>query len=232
MLWGREGDDSYFVDRTTIVVEYAGQGYDVVYARASYALSAGMSRSRCWPRSTILATTALNLTGNELDNYIVGNAGANTLDGGGGADVLWGREGDDSYFVGFGRHRHRICGSGLRHRLRPLQLRAGGRARGRDARHGRQFGDHGDQPDRQRASPTTSCGNAGANILDGGGGSDILHRRAAGPTPSPSPPRSGGGNVDTDRRLQRRPTTRSCSAARPASRSPRSPPARCAPALS
>jgi len=97
-LWGRGGDDSYYVDIKDQVIEYAGQGYDVVYARESYVLDAGASIEVL---ATIdnFATTSINLTGNELDNYVTGNAGSNTIDGGTGSDTLWGREGDDSYFA-------------------------------------------------------------------------------------------------------------------------------------
>ena len=98
ILWGREGDDSYFADTGDTVIEYAGQGNDVLYASASYALVAGLSIEVLGTVDNN-ATTAINLTGNELANYIVGNAGANILDGSAGADLLWGREGDDSYFV-------------------------------------------------------------------------------------------------------------------------------------
>ena len=97
---GGTGDDSYWIDDAgDVVVDAAGQGFDIAYAAVSYILSAG---AHVEVLATIdnTATTALNLTGNELANYIVGNAGANTLDGGaGGLDALWGREGDDSYFV-------------------------------------------------------------------------------------------------------------------------------------
>ena len=97
-LWGREGDDSYFVDSNDVVTEYAGQGYDTVYARSDYTLGAGVS-VEVLATADNSATTPINLTGNELDNYVTGNAGNNILDGGGGSDILWGRGGDDSYFV-------------------------------------------------------------------------------------------------------------------------------------
>ena len=97
-LWGREGDDSYFVDSGDVVIEYAGQGYDIVYSWSSHILAAGFA-VEVLATGNNMATTSINLTGNELDNYVTGNAGANTLDGGGGADILWGREGDNSYFV-------------------------------------------------------------------------------------------------------------------------------------
>jgi len=98
ILWGRGGDDSYFADGNDIVLEYAGQGYDVIYARADYTLVTG-GFVEVLGTVDNFATTAINLTGNELDNYITGNAGSNTIDGGTGSDTLWGREGDDSYFA-------------------------------------------------------------------------------------------------------------------------------------
>ena len=58
------------------------------------------------------ALTAINLTGNEFDNYVTGNAGANLLDGAGGVDQLWGRGGDDTYYVDDRRRGGRICRPG------------------------------------------------------------------------------------------------------------------------
>jgi Ca2+-binding RTX toxin-like protein len=95
-LWGREGDDSYVADMNDIVLEYAGQGSDILYATAGYILASGLSIETLATADNT-ATTAISLTGNELDNYVTGNAGANTLDGGTGSDLLWGRGGDDSY---------------------------------------------------------------------------------------------------------------------------------------
>ena len=73
------GDDSYFADTNDIVIEYAGQGYDLIYAGADYTLGAGLSVEALGTENN--ATTAINLTGNELVNYVNGNAGANRLDG-------------------------------------------------------------------------------------------------------------------------------------------------------
>jgi Ca2+-binding RTX toxin-like protein len=49
--------------------------------------------------STILhaAATAIDLTGNGLDQTISGNAGVNRLDGGGGDDILSGLDGNDAF---------------------------------------------------------------------------------------------------------------------------------------
>lgn len=98
LLEGGYGNDSYFVDAKDRVVEISDGGYDIVYARESYTLTAG---AYVEVLGTIDngATTAINLTGNELNNYLVGNAGANILDGSLGADALDGRGGNDSYIV-------------------------------------------------------------------------------------------------------------------------------------
>jgi Ca2+-binding RTX toxin-like protein len=42
-------------------------------------------------------TAAISLTGNELGNYVIGNAGANVLDGKGGFDALQGLGGADTF---------------------------------------------------------------------------------------------------------------------------------------
>ena len=67
------------------MAEAAGGGSDRCYAAASFTLEAG---SHVEKLTTIdnLGTAAFNLVGNELAQYIYGNAGANRLDGGGGAE--------------------------------------------------------------------------------------------------------------------------------------------------
>lgn len=93
---GLEGDDRYFVRSADRIVESAGGGSDRVFAFQSFVLGAG---SAVETLSTIanLATTAINLTGNELSQFLFGNAGANILDGKAGADVLLGLGGADSF---------------------------------------------------------------------------------------------------------------------------------------
>src|SRR6185295_3875628 len=89
-LEGLGGDDRYIVDDSAdVVVEVAGQGYDIVYTTANYTLGAGISVEVL---SALDSSTsfALNLTGNELDNGVYGNNGANILDGGAGADRMVG----------------------------------------------------------------------------------------------------------------------------------------------
>ena len=98
-LVGFGGNDSYVVDGTEdVVVEAVGAGTDIVYARASYALSGG-AEVEILSAISQSATTALNLIGNGFGQAIYGNAGTNYLEGGGGADILTGLGGDDVYLV-------------------------------------------------------------------------------------------------------------------------------------
>ncbi len=97
-MQGFTGNDNYIVDvQADTIVEGANEGaHDVVFARASYVLAAGVGIE---VMSTISggATTAINLTGNELANELYGNAGANVLNGGVGGDYLMGFGGADSF---------------------------------------------------------------------------------------------------------------------------------------
>jgi hemolysin type calcium-binding protein len=85
---------------STLVLEGAGGvGQDVVKASVSYALAAG-SEIEVLRTTNDKGKTAIDLTGNEFDQVIVGNAGANVLDGKGGADQLWGGAGNDRFVLG------------------------------------------------------------------------------------------------------------------------------------
>src|SRR5205085_6124055 len=98
-LFGLGGNDIYHIaDSSDVVTEVAGQGGDIVYAATSYQLAAGSS-VELLSSADIGSTTAQNLTGNELANFIYGNYGANILNGGGGTDYLRGFGGDDTYLV-------------------------------------------------------------------------------------------------------------------------------------
>jgi uncharacterized protein len=96
-LAGLGGDDTYHVDNAgDYIAEDAGGGRDVVYASASYTLTAGES-VEVLSTVGLGETTAIDLTGNGLGNLVIGNAGANVLNGGGGADYLVGLGGADSF---------------------------------------------------------------------------------------------------------------------------------------
>ena len=102
-LAGNQGNDTYDIDNTgDIVVENANEGIDTVRASVTTTLGSNVENL------TLTGFSALNGTGNELDNIIVGNnaanilvgeAGNDTLDGGAGIDTMVGGLGDDSYLV-------------------------------------------------------------------------------------------------------------------------------------
>ena len=111
-LIGGTGGDVYYVDNAgDIVIEYANEGYDFVFAyNVSHALSANVEE--LW-----LTGFGGIGTGNALDNMIAGNGGENelygrggsdtligyhatdVLDGGTGADTMEGGSGDDYFWV-------------------------------------------------------------------------------------------------------------------------------------
>ena len=100
---GGAGNDTYYVDDASdVVTENAGGGTDLVYAGLTYTLSANVENL------TLTGTSAINGTGNTLDNVLTGNAannvlyglgGNDALDGRAGADTLVGGAGDDTYYV-------------------------------------------------------------------------------------------------------------------------------------
>jgi Ca2+-binding RTX toxin-like protein len=94
ILSGGLGDDIYVVDNIgDIITELADEGVDIVQSSITYALGANVENL------TLTGTTAINGTGNELDNILTGNSGANTLNGGVGADTMLGGLGNDIYVV-------------------------------------------------------------------------------------------------------------------------------------
>jgi len=72
-----------------------------VRASNSFTLGAGVSVETLITKNGN-STTALDLTGNEYNQTIVGNAGVNVLSGNGGDDSLKGLEGNDSLDGGYG----------------------------------------------------------------------------------------------------------------------------------
>lgn len=103
VLIGGTGDDVYVVDSVSdVVTEAAGAGRDLIQSSVTLTLAANVEDL------TLMGTTAINGTGNALDNILVGNSAINTLtggagndrlDGGAGADKLAGGTGDDTYVV-------------------------------------------------------------------------------------------------------------------------------------
>ena len=96
-LSGLGGDDFLYVDSADdIVDEQAGGGYDNVLARSHYALTFGQ-HVEVLSTADHAGTQAINLTGNDLNNIVIGNAGSNVIDGSFGSDLLDGLGGVDSF---------------------------------------------------------------------------------------------------------------------------------------
>jgi Ca2+-binding RTX toxin-like protein len=97
-MTGGSGNDTYYVDNEGDSIFEASNGglSDVVYASASYTLTAGAA-IELLSTISIADTTAIDLKGNELANNVWGNSGANVLDGGAGADNLTGFGGADTF---------------------------------------------------------------------------------------------------------------------------------------
>jgi RHS repeat-associated protein len=91
---GKAGNDLYYVESTSdIVIEAINEGTDSVSSSITYTLTDNVENL------TLTGSSALNGTGNALNNSITGNSGANTLDGGAGSDTLSGGGGNDTYIV-------------------------------------------------------------------------------------------------------------------------------------
>ena len=96
-LIGGLGNDTYHVDSAgDAVTEGVDEGTDRVIAGISYTLGAQVENL------TLMGFEAINGTGNEQNNVIVGNSGDNVLSGLGGNDNLSGGSGSDSLFGGDG----------------------------------------------------------------------------------------------------------------------------------
>jgi Ca2+-binding RTX toxin-like protein len=102
-LTGGTGNDIYVRDNTGDVLnELASEGTDTVQTNLTYTLLGNFENL------TLTGTSAINGTGNALDNILTGNGanntltgsgGNDTLDGGGGTDTMLGGAGNDTYFV-------------------------------------------------------------------------------------------------------------------------------------
>ncbi|WP_338025959.1 VCBS domain-containing protein [Agitococcus lubricus] len=85
-LMGGVGNDVYYVDNSLDVIDESfGQGFDTVQSTVTYTLSDHLEKL------ILTGSQHINATGNQLDNYLVGNHGRN---------MLMGKEGNDIYYVG------------------------------------------------------------------------------------------------------------------------------------
>jgi len=104
-LSGHGGNDTYTVSGSDQVIEGAGGGSDTVVAVTSFALRADAEIEVL--QTSAAAATALNLTGSDYGNTILGNAGRNQLRGQGGADVIRAEAGNDVLSGGLGNDQLR-----------------------------------------------------------------------------------------------------------------------------
>lgn len=111
-LVGGTGNDTYIMDSASdMITELAGEGTDTVIASISYSLldtdGTGTNGGNV-ENLTLTGSSAINATGNALNNKLTGNSAANTLighagndrlNGGSGSDTMTGGAGNDSYYV-------------------------------------------------------------------------------------------------------------------------------------
>jgi len=102
VLAGGLGNDTYVVGTGDTVVENINEGTDTIQSSVTYTLGSNLENL------TLTGSSAINGTGNELNNSITGNSASNiltgglgndTLNGGTGADILIGGLGNDIYVV-------------------------------------------------------------------------------------------------------------------------------------
>jgi Ca2+-binding RTX toxin-like protein len=102
VLTGGAGNDTYVVGTGDTTTEAAGAGTDTVQSAIAWTLAANVENL------TLTGTTAINGTGNTLDNVLTGNSGANTLTGNAGNDTLDGKAGADSLAGGKGNDTYKL----------------------------------------------------------------------------------------------------------------------------
>lgn len=96
-MYGGASNDLYEVDNTAdTVTELAGEGADTVEASVTYTLSSEVENL------ILTGATAVDGTGNALNNTLQGNIADNVLTGGAGNDTLNGMKGLDTLIGGLG----------------------------------------------------------------------------------------------------------------------------------
>ena len=88
-LVGGAGNDIYVTDGGDTIIEASNAGTDTVKSSATATLGLNLENL------TLTGSSAINGTGNSLNNVLTGNSAANTLNGGTGNDTLVGGSGRD-----------------------------------------------------------------------------------------------------------------------------------------
>jgi Ca2+-binding RTX toxin-like protein len=163
-LVGGAGDDTYVIDGLDTVTELAGEGLDTVRASLSYTLGKNVENL------TLTGDSAIDGSGNELDNVLVGNGASNTLRGGAGADLLDGGAGADTLIGGVGDDTYVVDNAGdvvteaANAGADTVQTSLGSYTLGANVENLTHIG-----PD-----DFNGTGNSGANLIIGGSGADVL----------------------------------------------------------
>jgi Ca2+-binding RTX toxin-like protein len=155
VLTGGAGNDTYYVSSGDTVVEASSGGTDTVNSLVAFTLPSNVENL------TLIGSSAINGTGNSLDNSLGGNDNS-------AANVLTGGAGNDTYYVGSGDTVVEAAGGGtdtvnslvtftLPGNVENLTLIGTGAINGTG-----------------NSLANVLTGNAGANILDGITGADTL----------------------------------------------------------
>ncbi|WP_162806792.1 calcium-binding protein [Sphingosinicella terrae] len=176
VMRGRAGDDIYIVDNgRDQAAEAVGEGTDEVRASVTFRLSEHVENL------VLTGTAAINGTGNNGDNMIVGNGAANILSGGKGRDELDGGAGADTMYGGDGHDKYRV------HDASDRVVELAGE--GNDTIHAYvtfslpdhvenlALGGAGVIDGTGNGLSNRLYGNAKANVLDGGAGIDTMYGR-------------------------------------------------------
>jgi Ca2+-binding RTX toxin-like protein len=98
---GGNGNDVYVVDDIADLVSETGGSGDIDTVKSSIDYTLGSNLEKL----ALIGTAAVNGTGNELHNTLIGNAAVNVLIGGAGNDTLSGGDSDDTLNGGQGADR-------------------------------------------------------------------------------------------------------------------------------
>jgi Ca2+-binding RTX toxin-like protein len=173
IMVGDQGNDTYVLDNPgDLVIEGQNSGVDTIETSISLALSANIENL------LLTGSSAINGTGNELDNVLTGNSGTNTLIGGSGNDRLDGKAGVDTMLGGLGNDTYvverttdvvtELAGEGTDTIESSVTLTLGNNVENLTLTGTAALNGTGNALD------NTLIGNSGKNILTGGAGNDQL----------------------------------------------------------
>jgi trimeric autotransporter adhesin len=162
---GGAGEDSYYVDNAgDVVIEALNEGVsDIIYSTVSYTTGANVERLY------LSGATAINATGNELNNSLYGQA--NTA-----ANALTGGVGNDAYYVGAGDSVVEAAGGGIDNVYAYVDYTLGANQENLLGNVSTSLRLNGNELD------NSIIGNTGDDIIAGGAGNDSLNGGAGADT--------------------------------------------------